>query len=309
MDKDFLSLASLTKEEFLSILDLADDIKKNPKKYSTILKGKTLLMIFEKPSLRTRISFETGMTQMGGHSIYYDLSNSPLGKQKETIQDTAKTASRYVDIIMARLFSHKNIEELAKYSKVPVINALTDFSHPCQILADFQTIREKKEKLSGLKLAYLGDSNNNVTHSLIFGCAILGIDIIIVCPKGEQFEPNKEVIQKAQHLANNSIIKITNNPEAVKNADIICTDSWMSYHIPENQKEERIKMLQPYQVNTKIMNYAKKDAIFLHCLPASRGMEVTAEVIDGPQSVVFDEAENRLHTQKALILKLLKEVL
>ncbi|MBN2053136.1 ornithine carbamoyltransferase [Candidatus Woesearchaeota archaeon] len=311
MEKDFLTLSSLSREEFIALLDLADDLKKNPKKYSNALQGKTLLMIFEKPSLRTRISFETGMTQLGGHGIYYDLSTSPLGKQKESISDTATTASRYVDIIMARLFSHQHIEEMAKHSRVPVINALTDYSHPCQILADFQAIREAKGKLAGLKLAYLGDGNNNVTHSLIFGAALCGMDIAVASPKGTDYEPQKEVMKKAHDIikkyGSKSKLILTNEPsEAVKNADIVCTDSWMSYHIPESEKEDRVKKFMPFQVNEKIMKLAKKDAVFIHCLPATRGMEVTANIIDGAQSIVFDEAENRLHTQKALMLKLLK---
>jgi ornithine carbamoyltransferase len=309
MNKDLLTLSTLTKEEFISILDLADDVKKNPQKYVKKLEGKTLLMIFEKPSLRTRISFEVGMTQLGGHAIYYDLSTSPLGKKKESVYDTAMTSSRYVDIIMARLFSHEAIEDLAKNSRVPVINALTDYSHPCQILADFQAIREKKGRLEGLKLAYLGDGNNNVTHSLIFGSAITGMHISVACPKGAEYEPMKKALDKAKEIArrSGSRITITNDPkEAAKDADIICTDSWMSYHIPENQKEDRINIFKPYQVNGETMKLAKSDAIFIHCLPATRGLEVTADVIDGPQSVVFDEAENRLHAQKALMLKLLK---
>lgn len=307
MRKDFVDICDLTKKEFIDIIDLADRIKKNPKNYSSKLKDKTLLMIFEKPSLRTRLSFETGMTQMGGHGIYYDLSTSPMGK-KESVSDTAKTASRYVDIIMARLFLHEHILDLAKNSRVPVINALTNHSHPCQILADFQTIREFKGKLEGLKLAYLGDGNNNVTHSLIEAGALIGLDIYIGSPKGEEYEPSKSVISHVGSLAKKSGARlvVTNNPvEAIKNADVVYTDSWMSYHIKDDQKDRRIKMFMPFQVNKKLMANAKKDAIFLHCLPAQRDMEVTAEIIDGKQSVVFDEAENRLHTQKALMLKLL----
>ncbi len=308
MQKDFLDLTCLAKEELISILDLAERIKKNPQNYAPALKGKTLLMIFEKPSLRTRLSFEAGMTQMGGHAIYYDLANSPMGK-KESIADTAKTASRYVDVIMARLFLHQHIIELAENSSVPVINALTNFSHPCQILADLQTIRGKKGKLQGLKLAYLGDSNNNVTHSLLHGCALTGMDIAVGCPEGNEYEPQKEVMEVALKLAAKSGARITLTHDAkvaVSEADVIYTDSWMSYHIPAEQKENRIKIFQPYQVNKELMSWAKKDAIFMNCLPAMRGMEQTAEVIDGPQSVVFDQAENRLHTQKALLLKLLK---
>lgn len=308
MEKDLLDLSSLTEQDILSILDLADEIKKNPGDYSTKLKGKTLLMMFEKPSLRTRVSFEVGMTQMGGHAIYYDISTSPMGK-KESIEDTAMTSSRYVDIIMARLFLHAHIEKLAQNAKVPVINALTDFSHPCQILADLQTIREKKGRLKGLKLCYVGDSNNNVTHSLLYGCSIVGMDVSVGCPAGAEYEPSGEVVKKAKQVAetSGSKIVITNDvEEAVKDADIVYTDSWMSYHIQEEKKQERIRIFQPYQVDKELMSHAKPDAIFMNCLPAMRGMEQTAEVIDGPQSVVFDEAENRLHSQKALMLKLLK---
>ena len=307
MKKDLLDLSTLSREEIVSILDLADNIKKNPKNYSNKLLGKTLLMIFEKPSLRTRVSFEVGMTQLGGHAIYYNIATSPLGK-KESVSDTAKTASRYVDIIMARLFSHQQLKEIAQSATVPVINALTDYSHPCQILADLQTIREKKGKLEGMKLAYLGDGNNNVTHSLLFGCAIMGINIYVGCPAGDEYKPLKEVVGKAKELAkkSNAKIIITQNGEAAaKDADIIYTDSWMSYHIPENLKEERVKLFTPFQVNKKLISHAKKDAIFMNCLPAIRGMEQTTDVIDGPQSIVFDQAENRLHVQKALMLKLL----
>ena len=307
MKKYFLDLSSLTEAEIISILDISDDIKRNPEKYSQEMKGKTLLMMFEKPSLRTRVSFETGMTQMGGHAIYYDISTSPMGK-KESIEDTAKTSSRYVDIIMARLFKHEHIIKLAENADVPVINALTNFSHPCQILADLQTIREKKGRLKGLKLAYLGDSNNNVTHSLLYGCSIVGMHISVGCPEGQEYKPMKKVVDKAKEIAQRSGSKITitnNAKEAVKDADVVYTDSWMSYHIPEEQKEQRMKIFKPYQVNKELMSFAKPDLIFMNCLPAIRGMEQTADVIDGPQSVVFDEAENRIHTQKALMLKLL----
>lgn len=308
MKKDLIDLTDLTKEEIISILDLADDIKKNPENYSQALYGKTLLMIFEKPSLRTRVSFEVGMTQMAGHAIYYNVATSPMGK-KESISDTAKTASRYSDVIMARLFNHEHIVELAKDADVPVINALTNFSHPCQILADLQTIREKKGRLDNLRLAYLGDANNNVTHSLIYGCAIVGIDISVGCPVGADYEPQLSVLEKARCIAetSGSKIHITNCPiDAVKDADVVYTDSWMSYHILEDQKKQRIIVFKPYQVNQDLMMYAKADAIFMNCLPAMRGMEQTAEVIDGPQSVVFDQAENRLHSQKALMIKLLE---
>ncbi len=305
MKRDLLDLSSYSREEITTILDLAVSLKKNPATYAAALKDKTLLMIFEKPSLRTRVSFEVGMTQLGGHAIYYDLSTSPMGK-KESVADTAKTASRYVDVIMARLFSHEQCQELARYASVPVINALTNFSHPCQILADLMTIHEKKGRLEGLKLIYYGDSNNNVTHSLLFGCAIMGINIAVACPLGQEYEPLPEVVAKARSLAHTSTITITHNAqEAVRDADIVYTDSWMSYHIPPEQKEARIQLFLPYQVNASLMALAKPDAVFMNCLPAMRGMEQTAGVIDGPQSIVFDQAENRLHAQKALLLWLL----
>jgi len=305
--KHLICLKDLSKEEILQLVNKAVNIKRNPNDYSTILKDKTLLMIFEKPSLRTRVSFETGMTMMGGHAIYYNTSTSPMGK-KESIADTVKAASRYVDIIMARLFSHKSMEEMALHSDVPVINGLTDFSHPCQILSDLQTILEKKGKLTGLKIVYFGDSNNNVTHSIMYGCLKVGMNVAIGCPSGTEYEPLPSVVEECKRICSESggSLVITHDAmEAVRDADVIYTDSWMSYHIPEDKKEERLRMFQPFQVNAYLMSHAKPDAIFMNCLPAMRGYEQTAEVIDGPQSVVFDQAENRLHMQNAIMLKLL----
>lgn len=305
--RKLVDLSEFTKVEITSIIDLADEIKKNPQKYSQTLSGKTLLMIFDKASLRTRVSFEVAMTQMGGHGIYYDVATSPLGK-KETMSDTAKAASRYVDIIMARIGSHEDLIELANTATVPVINAMTNFSHPCQILADLQTIREKKGSLEGLKLAYFGDSNNNVTHSLMFGCAVMGVNITVCCPEGSEYEPMPEVLEKAKQLGSVSgaTVEVTHDAQVgASEADVVYTDSWMSYHISEEQKEDRVNIFKPYQVNQELMSLAKPDAIFMNCLPAMRGMEQTAEVVDGPQSVVFDEAENRLHAHKALMLELL----
>ena len=301
MKKDFLKMTDLTSQELKEVIELAVRIKKNPEKYSKSLSGKTLLMIFAKPSLRTRVSFETGMTKLGGHAIYYDIATSPLGRG-ETIADTAKCSSRYVDIISARLFEHADIVELAKNSDAPVINMLTNLTHPCQGLADLMTIKEKKGKLEGLKLAYLGDGNNNVTHSLLLGCALSGINISVASPEGMM--PDASIVAEAKKLGK---VVITHNAgEAAKDADVIVTDTWMSYHIRPEEKEERVKKFRPYQVNSKIMKLAKKDAIFMHCLPAYRDYEVTAEVIDGPQSVVFDEAENRMWTEMALMVALLK---
>lgn len=303
--KHLISLKDWTEQEILNVLALAAKVKADPDKYRKALKQKTLLMIFEKPSLRTRLSFETGMTQLGGHAIYYDMSTSPMGGGKETIEDSIKVISRMCDIVMARLFKHEDILKMAKFATIPVINALTDDSHPCQILADLQTIQEKKGVLKGLKLAYLGDGFNNVTHSIMHGCTKLGIHCSIGSP--EEQMPAVEVTEICSQFAKESgcDLIVTDDPvEAVKDADVVYTDSWMSYHIPKEEEEARIKLFTPYQVNSALMKHAKPDAIFMNCLPALRGYEQTAEVIDGPQSVVFDEAENRLHVQKAVMLKL-----
>ena len=248
------------------------------------------------------------MEQMGGHGIYYAAETGPLGK-KESLSDTAKVTERYCDIVMARVFEHKDLEEWAANSKIPIINALSNFTHPCQVIADLITILEKKKDLKGLKLAYLGDSNNNVTHSLLYGCSMMGINIAVGCPKGKEYSPQEQVVKESKEFAKDSGSKVvvTNNAkEAVKDADVVYTDSWMSYHIPEEKREERVKVFKPYQVTSALMKKAKKDAIFMNCLPALRGYEQTAEVIDGPQSVVFDQAENRLHSEKAIMLKCLE---
>jgi ornithine carbamoyltransferase len=213
-------------------------------------------------------------------------------------------------MIMARLYEHAKIIEMAKHATVPVINALTNFSHPCQVLADLMTIREKKGALKGLTLAYLGDSNNNVTHSLLYGCAKTGVHVRVGCPKGAEYSPLPQVVRDAAKAGrkSGSTLRITHDPvEAVKGADVVYTDSWMSYHIPPHKLDERVKIFTPYQVNAKLMKQAAKGAIFMNCLPALRGYEQTADVIDGPQSVVFDEAENRLHVQKAVMIRLMAE--
>ncbi len=309
--KNMLHLTTLEEwsaDQIHEILAFAGEIKRAPARYADAMRRKTLMMIFEKPSLRTRVSFETGATQLGGHAIYYDLATSPLSSGKENVPDMIRVVSRYVDIIMARLFEQEHIEVMAKLATIPVINALTNYEHPCQILADLQTILEHKGALKGLKLAYLGDGNNNVTHSLLFGCAKVGMNISVGCPPGDEYMPLPKVLKSATATAkkHRAKIVITNDAaEAVAGADVVYTDSWMSYHIPEHKKEARVKVFTPYQVNAKLMTRADKEAIFMNCLPAIRGFEQTAEVIDGPQSVVFDEAENRLHVQKAIMLKLL----
>lgn len=306
--KHLVTLAEWSQKDILNVVEQAKKIKANPQEYAQKLVQKTLVMLFEKPSLRTHLSFDIGMVQLGGHAIYYNLGNSPLGKGKETIADTIKVISRYADIVMARLFSHQAMVEMAKYSSVPVINGLTNFSHPCQILGDLLTISEKKGKLQGLKLAYLGDSNNNVTHSLLYGCALSGVSIAVGCPEEEQCCPNPAVIQHAAEIAkaSGSSVSLHHNAlDAAKDADVIYTDSWMSYHIAPEEQQKRVSMLMPFQVNQKLLSVARPDVIFMNCLPALRGYEQTAEVIDGPHSVVFDQAENRLHVQKSIILYLL----
>ncbi|NKB24879.1 MAG: ornithine carbamoyltransferase [Kiritimatiellae bacterium] len=302
-----ISLNDWSTDLLLQVLDLAHEAKKNPTRFRNTVDRKTLWMIFEKPSLRTRVSFEVAMTQMGGHAIYYDMSSSPLGTGKESVSDTINTVSRYVDVIAARLFDHAKLQDMAHASSVPVINALTDFVHPCQILADLFTIREHKGSLERSKLAYIGDANNNVTHSLLYGCAMTGIDIHIGCPDGQDYLPHANVLKQAKKISQEtgSEIKIFHNPaEAVACVDIVYTDSWMSYHVSAELFEKRVEALKPYQVNTRLIQHAHPEAIFMNCLPALRGHEQTAEVIDGPQSVVFDQAENRLHVQKAIIIKL-----
>jgi len=293
--KDLLTLEELSSKELSQLLDLSikfkNDLKKG--KHSNLLKNKTLAMIFEKPSTRTRVSFETGMFQLGGHALNLSSNDMQLSRG-ESIEDTAKTLSRYVNVIMARVYDHKIIEKLAKHSSVPVINGLSNSFHPCQILADLMIIKEKKKKLKGLKIAWIGDGNN-VCNSLIYGCARSGLSISIATPKG--YEPDKKVVKDSKK---HTEVELTNDPiKSVKNADVVMTDTFKSIH---NQDPKRIKKFLPkFQVNTSLMKHAKKNTIFLHCLPAKRGSEVSSSVIDGPQSVVWDEAENRLHSQKALL--------
>ena len=307
--RHLLTLEDWTPEQIAEAVATARAIKGDPARYADTLRRKTLCMIFEKPSLRTRLSFEAGMNQMGGHAIYYDTSTSPFGAGKETIADTVRTMCRYVDVIMARLFKHDDILEMARHSTVPIINALTNFSHPGQILADLQTIEEHKGRLAGLKLAYLGDSFNNVTHSIMFACPKMGMHLSIGCPAGQEYEPAPQAFAAARADAqrNNVTFTVTHDAaEVVRDADVVYTDSWMSYHIPKEKAGERKSVFGPYQVDAKLMACAKPNAIFMNCLPAMRGMEQTAEVIDGPQSVVFDQAENRMHMHKALMLILLR---
>ncbi|MHA7647801.1 ornithine carbamoyltransferase [Nitrosopumilus sp. S4] len=297
--KNLLTLAELSPKEFLGLIDNAIKLKKELKKGFTkpILKNKTLTMVFQKPSTRTRVSFEVGMYQLGGYSLNLSSNDMQLSRG-ESIEDTAKTLSRYTDCIMARVYDHKLLEKLSQHASVPVINGLSDSYHPCQILADFMTIKEKKGKLKGLKIAWIGDGNN-VCNSMIYGASLSGISMSIATPKG--FEPDKNVLKEAKKSTK---IELTSDPfVAVKNADVVITDTYSSIH---NDDPKRIKKFLPkFQVNSKLMKAAKKNAIFMHCLPAKRDQEVTSSVIDGPQSVIWDEAENRLHSQKALLVALI----
>lgn len=303
--KDFLQLSDFNSDEIFYLLDTALELKALQKKgiQHHFLNGKVLGMIFEKSSTRTRVSFEVGMLQLGGHAIFLSPRDIQLGRG-ETISDTAKVLSRYVDGLMIRTFSHEGIEEFAHHSTVPVINGLTDIQHPCQVMADFLTILEHKGKLSGLKMAYIGDGNNNMAHSLMEGAAIVGMNISVASPPG--YLPNGKITEQAIKMAKQAggSVTVTNDPlEAVRNADVIVTDVWTSMG-QEEETERRLIEFQGFQVNAELCANAKADYIFLHCLPAHRGEEVSGEIIDGPHSVVFDEAENRLHAQKA-ILKIL----
>jgi len=299
--RSLASLYDLTREEMEQIFKTSELLKLQSLRGQEhpLLKGKTLGMIFEKPSTRTRVSFEVGMWQLGGYALYLSSTDLQLGRG-ETIGDTAQVLSRYVQGIMARVFAHQTILDLVKYSKVPVINGLSDFSHPCQGLADLFTVYEKKGRLEGLNLAYVGDGNN-VAHSLLYGCSKTGMNITLGCPKG--YEPDAKVIAQVKEEAKRTgcAVKVTQDPkEAVKGADVIYTDVWASMG-KEKEREERIKILKPYQVNPQLVKGAKVDYIFMHCLPAHRGEEVVDEIADSKNSVIFDQAENRMHTQKAVM--------
>jgi ornithine carbamoyltransferase len=303
MQKDFISIHDLTPDEFDQILDMTVDMKKHPHRFRKSLKNRILAMIFQKPSLRTRMTFEVGMLQLGGEAIYLAPSDIQLGS-REGIFDVGKNLERWVNGIMLRTFAHQIILDLAVSTRIPVINALTDLLHPCQAMADFYTLREKKEGRTGLTLAYVGDGNN-VCHSLMFAAAKSGTKMVVATPAG--YEPNPEIVRQAMDdgKATGFSLKLTADPaEAASGADAVYTDVWASMG-QEAEKEKRAKIFAPYQVNAKLMSRAKSDASFMHCLPAHRGDEVTDEVIDSPNSVVYDQAENRLHVQKVIMLLLM----
>lgn len=304
MKEDFLSISDLSVKELKKVFEFTQSIKKQPKKYRAYLSGKTLACIFEKQSLRTRVTFEVGMKQLGGNSIYLAPADISLGK-RESVSDVTKNLERWVDGIMIRTFGHNIVTEMAAATKIPIINGLTDLEHPCQALADYFTVLEHKKKFKGLKFTYVGDGNN-VCHSLMLTAAKLGIEFYAATPKG--FEPSKDVFEIALEDAEKTgaVINIVNDPvEAVTKSDVVYTDVWASMG-QESETAKRKKIFKDYQVNSKLMSFAKSDAIFLHCLPAHRGDEVTDEVLDSKQSVVFDEAENRLHAQKTIMCMLMK---
>jgi len=305
MAKHLLSDFDLKKEEVSEILNLAQEIKKSPQKFSNSLKNKTLAMYFEKTSTRTRTSFEAAMTQLGGHAIYLDARATQAAKG-ETLSDIAKTLSRYCDGIMARMYKQSDLEDIAKAASVPVINGLTDMFHPCQTLGDLLTVKEKFGELKGT-VAFLGDCGFNMAHSTMISFSKIGMNVNLVCPEKEEYQPNPEILKQADK-ENPDKIKIFHDPiEGIRGANIVMTDTWVSMG-QEKEAKQRIKDLRPYQVNSELMRLANENAIFMHCLPAYRGFEVTAEIIDGPKSIVWDQAENRLHIQKAILLTLIKQI-
>ncbi len=303
MKRDLVCIKDLKVEEIEHIFNLTHDLKGKVKDFSASLAGKSLGLIFLKPSLRTRVSFDVGMSQLGGHTLYLAPEDIKFGT-REAIKDFGNTISRYLHILVVRTFTHKQLEELAKYATIPVINGLTDLLHPCQALSDLYTIKEKKSSLSGIKLAYIGDGNN-VSHSLLYGCAKLGVNLKLATPKNHK--PNKNILSEALELAKTSgaQIVLTDAPEAaVEAADVIYTDVWASMG-QESELKKRKKDFSGFQVNQKLVAKAQPDCLIMHCLPAHRGEEITDEVIDGQNSVVFDQAENRMHVQKSILLLLL----
>ena len=299
--KHLLKLGDLTGEQIIDILNLADQLKEENKKgiVHHHLKGKTLGMIFTKASTRTRVSFEVGMYQLGGNALFLSGNNLQIGRG-EPIEDTARVLSRFLDGIMIRTFKQDDVEKLAEYGSIPIINGLTDYCHPCQVLADLQTIREFKGKLAGLKLAFIGDGNN-MANSLIVGCIKVGMSVSIACPKG--YEPDVEIVKWGMEQGK---LTVTNNPkEAVVGADVVYTDVWASMG-QEGEAQIRMKAFNGFQVNAELMSLANEGAMVQHCLPAHRGEEITAEVLEAHANEIFEEAENRLHAQKAVMVKLLK---
>jgi len=303
--KDFIEIHDYSADEVRELFEIARDMKADPDKHRRALEGQTLAMIFEKSSTRTRVSFEVGMFQMGGHALFLSARDIQLGRG-EPIVDTARVLSRYVDGIMARTYAHRTVTDLAAFAAVPVINGLTDLSHPCQVMADYFTAWEKFGDLKGRKLAYVGDGNN-MAHSLMFGAPKVGMHLAVATPAG--YAPDPTIVGAAQadaDAAGTKVVVTTSIEEAVRGADVVETDVWASMG-QEEEAEKRRRDFEGWQVDKRVMSMANSDAIFMHCLPAHRGEEVAAEVIDSPQSVIFDEAENRLHVQKAIMYSLMKK--
>jgi ornithine carbamoyltransferase len=301
LSSHLLSISDLSYADIINLLDTASDLKEKRARGKTCdkLKSKTLAMLFEKSSTRTRLSFEVAMTDLGGHAIYLNYKDVQLGRG-ESVADTARVMSRYVHAIMGRVYKHETLVELSENSTVPVINGLSDLEHPCQLLADLLTIREYKGKFKGQNFVWIGDGNN-VCNSAMLACALTGMKMTVACPRG--YEPNAEILEKARILG--GTINVTSDPiKAAKNSDILSTDVWVSMG-DEEEYDRRLRDFKPYQINSKLLEQAKHDVMVLHCLPAHRGEEITAEVVEGPNSAIFDQAENRLHVQKALLLKLL----
>ena len=300
---DLLTIKEWSDIEILSLLDLADKIKSNPNQFSSELKNKILAMLFQKTSTRTRISFESGIYQLGGNAIYLDwrTTNLHLGELKDEI----KCMDKYVDLILARVHEHKTVEIIRDASRVPVINGLSDMYHPCQMLSDLMTIREKFGSFEDITVSWIGDGNNNVCNSLIIGCVKLNIPVLVATPK--KYAPHQEIVKWADNEGKSQLLKLYENPkEAVVDADVIYTDTFISMG-QEAETKERLKIFKPYQVNDELLSYARKSPYYvMHCLPAHRGVEISEDVLDSEKSIVFEQAENRLHLQKALMLKLIK---
>lgn len=300
--RNFLTMLDFSQEEILAVLDTAERLKASPdERAKHPLKNKTLAMIFQKPSLRTRVSFETGMTQLGGHAIYLAPTDISIGK-RETTEDIAIVLSRYVDIIMARVFGHDIVEDLAKHATVPVINGLSDYSHPCQIMADLLTIKERKGRLEGLNACYVGDGNN-VAHSLMFGAARVGMNMTVICPEG--YEPQKAVAAESSKVGagTGSTISVTSDLGAAKGADVVYTDVWASMG-QEDEAATRKKLFKKYRIDAETMKIAGPECVILHCLPAHYGDEIDYATSRTPNSAIFDQAENRMHAQNAIMVHL-----
>ncbi len=296
-----LSISDLSKQELNELIFETRRIKNNPEIYRDRLSDKSIVLIFEKPSTRTKVSFEAAMFQLGGYPITLSRDMSQLSRG-ETPGDSARVLSRYTNAIVARVYRHETLVEMAKNSSAPVINALSDLEHPCQVISDLYTIYELKGKFKGVKLAYVGDGNN-VCNSLLLGCAMLGIDISIATPLG--YEPKSEIVSKAEEISNSEIKLFTLPTDAVKDADFVYTDVWVGMG-NESERNERMKAFKNYQVNNELLKFAKRSCKVMHCLPANRGLEITDDMMDGNMSIIWDQAENRLHAQKAILLKLIK---